>query len=184
MSIAVCSVRSTERWRQKVKGMRRTLVLGATLVMAVALVACGSSSGSKGSSGSSGSSNDSSGGVSTGSTATGTPVSVDLGDTNGTNAPMTMTLTPSTVPAGKVTFTVKNDGTIKHEMVVLKATPAELVVGSDGKVSESTTAGEVGDVEVGKTKTGTLNLAAGTYEVVCNIKDHYQLGMHATLTVT
>ena len=161
--------------------MRRTLVLGATLVMGVALVACGSSSGSKGSSGSSGSSN---GGVSTGSTATGTPVAVELGDTQGTNGPMTMTLTPSTVPAGKVTFTVKNGGTIKHEMVVLKATPAELVVGSDGKVSESTTAGEVGDVEVAKTKTGTLNLAAGTYEVVCNIKDHYKLGMHATLTVT
>jgi uncharacterized cupredoxin-like copper-binding protein len=59
-----------------------------------------------------------------------------------------------------------------------------LVSGPDGKVSESTTAGEVGDVEVGKTKTGTLNLTAGTYEVVCNIKDHYMLGMHATLTVT
>ena len=161
--------------------MRRTLVLGATLVMAVALVACGSSSGSKGSS--STTKGDSNGGVS-GSTATGTPVTVDLGDTKGTDAPMTMTLTPATVPAGKVTFTVKNSGTIKHEMVVLKATSADLKVGADGKVSESTSAGEVGDVEVGKTKTGTLDLAAGTYEVVCNIKDHYGLGMHATLVVT
>ena len=33
---------------------------------------------------------------------------------------MTMTATPSTVPAGNVTFIVKNTGTIDHEAVVLK----------------------------------------------------------------
>jgi Uncharacterized copper-binding protein len=155
-------------------------MLGATLVLSVALAACGSSSSSKGSSGTS---NDTSGGVSTG-TAKGTPVAVDLGDTKGTDAAETLTLSPSSVPAGKVTFTVKNSGTIKHEMVVLKVSPPTLAVGSDGKVSEDSTAGEVGDVEVGKTQAGTLDLKAGTYEVVCNIKDHYRLGMHATLTVT
>jgi uncharacterized cupredoxin-like copper-binding protein len=167
--------------------MRRTWAIAAVLVTALALAACGSSSGSKSSGGSKSSSTSSSndsGGVSTGSTTGGTAVAVDLGDTNGTNAPMTMTLTPSTVPAGKVNFTVKNSGTIKHEMVVLKATPTELTVGADGKVSEKTSAGEVGEVEVGKTKSGSLTLEAGTYEVVCNIKDHYGLGMHATLTVT
>ncbi len=155
-------------------------MLGATLVFSVALVACGSSSSSKGSSTTP---KDTSGGVSTGAT-TGTPVAVDLGDTKGTDAPMTLTLSPASVAAGKITFTVKNTGTIKHEMVVLKATPAELVVGADGKVSEDSTAGEVGEVEIGKSKAGSLTLKAGTYEVVCNIKDHYGLGMHATLTVT
>jgi len=162
--------------------MRRMMTSAAVLVMAVGLVACGSSSGSK-SSGSS-TTKDTSGGVSTGSTATGTPVAVELGDTKGTDAAMTMTLSPASVPAGKITFTVKNSGTIKHEMVVLKATPTDLTIGADGKVSESSSAGEVGEVEVGKTKSGTLDLAAGTYEIVCNIKDHYKLGMHATLTVT
>jgi uncharacterized cupredoxin-like copper-binding protein len=161
--------------------MRKTLVFAAAMAMTVALVACGSSSGSKGSGSSS--TTDSGGGVTTGSGG-GTPVAVDLGDTKGTDGPMTMTLSPSSVPAGKITFTVKNSGTIKHEMVVLKATPAELTVGPDGKVSEASSPGEVGDVEVGKTKSGTLDLKAGTYEIVCNIKDHYKLGMHATLTVT
>lgn len=167
--------------------MRRTWAIAGVLAVTLALAACGSSSGSKSSGGSkttSTTSSSGSGGVSTGSTTGGTAVAVDLGDTNGTNGPMTMTLTPSTVPAGKVTFTVKNSGTIKHEMVVLKATPAELTVGADGKVSEKTSAGEVGEVEVGKTKSGSITLDAGTYEVVCNIKDHYKLGMHATLTVT
>ncbi len=153
---------------------------GAVFVAAATLVtACGSSSSSKGTS----SPTNGSGGVST-STAKGTPVSVDLGDTKGTDGPMTMTMSPASVPAGPVTFTVKNSGTIKHEMVVLESAAADLVVGKDGKVSESTSAGELGDVLVGKTGTKTLTLKAGTYEVVCNIKDHYMLGMHATLTVT
>lgn len=160
--------------------MRRNLILAVALVFGVALVGCGSSSSSTGSSTTP---KDTSGGVSTG-TATGTPVAVELGDTRGTNGPMTLTLSPASVPAGKITFTVKDTGTIKHEMVVLKATPAQLVVGADGKVSEDSTAGEVGEVEIGKTKAGSLTLKAGTYEVVCNIKDHYGLGMHATLTVT
>ena len=43
-----------------------------------------------------------------------------------------------------MTFTVKNTGTIKHEMVVLKTDATSLTVGSDGKVSEETSAGEVG----------------------------------------
>ena len=35
---------------------------------------------------------------------------------------MTLTLSPSVVPAGDVTFIVKNNGTIDHEAVVLKTT--------------------------------------------------------------
>jgi uncharacterized cupredoxin-like copper-binding protein len=156
-------------------------MLGAVLVAIVtATAACGSSSSSSGKS----SSTTESGGVTTGGTAKGTPVAIELGDTKGTDAAMTMTISPASVPAGPVTFTVKNAGTIKHEMVVLKATPAELVVGKDGKVSEDTSVGEVGDVLVGKTGSKTLTLKAGSYEIVCNIKDHYKLGMHATLTVT
>ena len=35
---------------------------------------------------------------------------------------MTMTVTPTSAPAGKVKFKVQNQGTIIHEMVVLKTT--------------------------------------------------------------
>jgi uncharacterized cupredoxin-like copper-binding protein len=69
-------------------------------------------------------------------------------------------------------------------MVVLKTDAASLTVGSDGKVSEETSAGEVGDVEPGKSASVTLDLEAGQYELVCNIKDHYKLGMHTSFTVT
>jgi uncharacterized cupredoxin-like copper-binding protein len=156
------------------------MIYGAVFVVAATLVtACGSSSSSTGTS----TDTKGSGGVST-NTAKGTPVSIDLGDTKGTDGPMTMTISPASVPAGAVTFTVKNSGTIKHEMVVLKSAAADLVVGADGKVSEASSVGEVGDVLVGKTGSKTLTLKAGTYEIVCNIKDHFKLGMHATLTVT
>jgi uncharacterized cupredoxin-like copper-binding protein len=93
-------------------------------------------------------------------------------------------VTPSSVAAGSVTFTVKNDGTIKHEMVVLKTDGAALTINSDGKVSESTSVGEIGDIQPGKTESVTLDLKAGQYELICNIKDHYKMGMHAAFTVT
>ncbi len=161
--------------------MRRSFVLGAVLAMTMTLVACGSSSSS---SGSSGKSNDS-GGVSTGSVAKGTPVAVELGDTVGTDGPETMTVSPATVPAGKVTFTAKNTGTIKHEMVVLKTdTPYDQLTVTNGRVSEKDSVGEIGEFGAGKTASVTLDLEAGNYVLVCNIKDHYAMGMRAAFTVT
>ncbi len=157
----------------------RILVLGAALAVgATFVVGCSSSGSSKSTTKKSDS------GVTATTAANGTPVAVDLGDTKGLDGPMTMTASPASVAAGPVTFTVKNSGTIKHEMVVLKTDGATLTPGADGKVSESSTVGEAGDVEVGKTKAVTLNLKPGQYELVCNIKDHYKMGMHVAFTVT
>ena len=126
-------------------------------------------------------------------------MNVALGDTNGAG-PMTLTLSPSTVPAGDVTFVVKNNGTIVHEAVVLKTNipydkipidnagdpPAPVNTGAN-KVSEDTNIGETGDpdLEPGGTRTFTIkHMTAGNYVVVCNIADHYAMGMRAALTVT
>jgi uncharacterized cupredoxin-like copper-binding protein len=166
--------------------MRRTWAIAAVLVTALALTACGSSSGSKSSGGSKTSTTSSeSGGVSTGSTTKGTPVAVVVSDTEGTKGAMTMTVAPATAPAGDVTFTVKNTGTIKHEMVVLKTDTAydQLPV-TGGRVSEKDSVGEVGDVQPGKSGSVTLKLEAGNYVLVCNIKDHYSMGMRAPFTVS
>jgi uncharacterized cupredoxin-like copper-binding protein len=99
-----------------------------------------------------------------------------------------MTVTPDTAPAGKVTFSVTNNGTILHEMVVLKlkagTTYDQLKVDSKNRVSEATTVGEVGNVPKGKTKSVTLKLKKGNYVLVCNIAKHYGLGMRAAFTVT
>ena len=113
---------------------------------------------------------------------------------------MTLTVSPATVPAGDVTFVVKNTGTIEHEAVVLKTNipfdklpityggdpPVPVKTGAD-KVSEDTNIGETGDpnLKPGDTRTFTIkNMTAGNYVIVCNIADHYGKGMRAPFTVS
>ena len=161
----------------------RLVTLTVVLGMSVALVTGCSSGGSDKKS--SKASND------TGVTApaqTGTPVAVMVGDVNGVSGPamsMTMTVAPTSVPAGPVTFTLTNNGSIVHEMIVLKTdTPYDQLAVTGGKVSEATSAGEVSELAAGKSKSVTLDLAAGKYVLVCNVKDHYTMGMRAPFTVT
>ena len=102
---------------------------------------------------------------------------------------------PKFVAAGKVTFTAKNIGTMKHEMVVVKTTVgATLPTKADGSVDEeaipeSDKMGEVGGLKPKKSGKLTATLAAGDYEIFCNLttKDsqgttyvHYAEGMHQT----
>ena len=113
---------------------------------------------------------------------------------------MRLTVSPTTVPAGNVTFVVKNTGTIVHEAVVLKTNipydklpvtyggdpPAPVATGGD-KVSEDANIGETGDPDLkpGGTRTFTIkNMTAGNYVIVCNLAGHYGMGMRAPFTVT
>ena len=126
-----------------------------------------------------------------------TVVQVTLSDTVGLNGPMTLTVAPASVKAGNVTFVAKNTGTIVHELIVLKSTtpfdqlpivdagdpPAHVATGAN-KVDEGTSVGETGNVATGTTKSVTLKLKAGTYVLVCNIAQHYGLGMRVAFTVT
>jgi len=115
----------------------------------------------------------------------GTPVLIEVGDTAGTKADMTMTVSPTSAPAGKITFTVKNTGTVIHEMVILKTdVPFSLLPVVRNKISESTAVGEIGDIGKGKTKSATYKLKAGNYVLACNLSKHYGLGMRAAFTVT
>jgi len=90
-----------------------------------------------------------------------------------------------TAPAGKLEITLDNKGAIPHELVVLKtsAAPGSLKVGSDQRVSEKASVGEVPEITAGKTKRATLDLKPGTYVYVCNIPTHYGDGMRGVLTV-
>jgi uncharacterized cupredoxin-like copper-binding protein len=85
---------------------------------------------------------------------------------------------------GKVTITAPNDGQIVHELVLLKtdADPANLPKKGDD-VDESTSVGEIADVEAGATKKATFKLAPGKYAMVCALPDHYENGMYGSLTV-
>lgn len=86
--------------------------------------------------------------------------------------------------AGKVTIVAPNDGKVVHELVLLKtdADPARLPM-KGGAVDESTSVGEIADVEPGATKKVTLRLAPGKYAMVCALPGHYEAGMYGSLTV-
>jgi uncharacterized cupredoxin-like copper-binding protein len=83
---------------------------------------------------------------------------------------------------GRVTFDVRNAGTMEHELVVIRTNTKAAQLARGGKASEK---GSVGEVELapGKSKHLTLNLKKGHYALVCNIGGHYMAGMHADLTV-
>lgn len=86
--------------------------------------------------------------------------------------------------AGKVTISAPNAGDTVHELVLLKtdADPANLPKKGD-EVDESTSVGEIADVEPGSTKKATFKLAPGTYAMVCALPGHYDGGMYGSLTV-
>jgi uncharacterized cupredoxin-like copper-binding protein len=86
--------------------------------------------------------------------------------------------------AGKVTITAPNDGKVVHELVLLKTDedPATLPKKGD-KVDESTSVGEIADVEPGSTKKATFKLTPGKYAMVCALPGHYEGGMYGSLTV-
>lgn len=116
--------------------------------------------------------------------ATGTTVSV-------TEKDFSIALASSTVPAGSVTFNVRNDGPSVHEFVVFKTDLAEgsLPMVADGTIVDEEGAGvtavdEIEDIESGSTKSLTVTLAAGNYVAICNLSGHYKLGMHAKLVVS
>ena len=106
---------------------------------------------------------------------------------------------PTSVPAGGVTFTVTNQGPDEvHEFVVRKTDLAvdALRTKSDGSAIEEgagiTPVDEIEDIAVGSTQTLTVSLDAGSHVLICNIVakvngekvSHYHQGMRAALTVT
>jgi uncharacterized cupredoxin-like copper-binding protein len=109
-----------------------------------------------------------------------------------------MTLNPSAVAAGEVTFTINNDGEKDHEFVIVKTDLAAdalptVADGEDaGTVDEEGTGFEPVD-ELEDIKAGTDNnvltvtLTPGKYVAFCNVHDedlvHYQKGMRVAFTV-
>lgn len=84
---------------------------------------------------------------------------------NATEKDFAIALDNSSVPAGPVTFKIKNDGPSPHNISI-----KELKKASD-------------NIDGGKTGQFTIDLPAGTYTVICDIPGHEQLGMKTTLTV-
>ena len=88
------------------------------------------------------------------------------------------------VPAGRVTFQVRNVGTIDHELVVIRANGRAALPVHNYRAEEGrAVVGEADDVAPGHAKRVTLALTPGRYFLICNIPGHYQLGMSALLRV-
>lgn len=89
--------------------------------------------------------------------------------------------------AGPVTFVVKNNGLIAHELVLLRTDVSQekLAVGTEdpGKMDETGNVGETGDMDAGASNTFTVTLPAGHYILMCNELGHYAAGMHMAFTV-
>jgi uncharacterized cupredoxin-like copper-binding protein len=77
-------------------------------------------------------------------------------------------LDPSSISAGRVSFDVSNDGKIPHDFVI-----------EGNGVKEQTPT-----LEAGQSKTLTVDLKAGTYDVYCSIPGHKQAGMDVQLTIS
>ena len=97
-----------------------------------------------------------------------------------------VTLSSPTVKAGTVKIGVQNSGSMAHEFDLIKTDLAADKLpldGASGKAKEDGLVKQVLNIGVGKVATVSADLAAGHYVIICNVAGHYQLGMHADLTV-
>ena len=71
-----------------------------------------------------------------------------------------------TAHSGDISIAYIDDGSLQHTLVVDGHGPFKLTVNNK------------------QSKTGTINLAPGTYTIYCDVPTHREAGMQATLTVT
>lgn len=142
------------------------LAAATALSLAAVTTGCGSSSSSS-------------------STSTSTSAQASGGGTvNVALTEMKVVPTPKVAKAGSVTFDVKNNGQLPHEMVVIKTDKPAGSLGSGTTVPETGSIGETGDIAAGQSKTLSLKMGAGHYALICNIAGHYAAGMYADFNVS
>jgi hypothetical protein len=105
---------------------------------------------------------------------------------------------PASVPAGSVTFNANNVGGATHEVHVFRTdlAPDALPTNDDGSVDEEgegiEEAGHIEEFEAMSSESGTFELEAGAYVLICNVIDeaadgtttsHYAEGMTVAFTV-
>jgi nitrite reductase (NO-forming) len=84
------------------------------------------------------------------------------------------------IKAGKVTFIAHNGGTLPH-MLMVEKTP--LKMDAPGQPSESAALADTGIIQPGQTKSITVTLKKGQYELFCNVPGHYAAGQTTTVSV-
>lgn len=103
---------------------------------------------------------------------------------------MSLTLVPSTVPAGPVEFTILNESrTMKHEFMILPWSEAGAALPYDQKTQQVNEARlrelqGVEDLNPRETVTARLMLKPGRYIAFCNEPGHFRDAMRATFIVS
>jgi uncharacterized cupredoxin-like copper-binding protein len=131
---------------------------GGSIALVLALVSCGASGSGDGPGG---------------------DVAVTLKD-------FSLTVEPGTFASGDITFGIQNEGPSAHEFVIFRSDeePGELPV-ENGLIPEDQVdlVDEAEDIAPGTNTTLSVDLAAGSYVLVCNLSEHYEAGMYAGFTV-
>jgi uncharacterized cupredoxin-like copper-binding protein len=116
-------------------------------------------------------------------TPSGTPVNVLLED-------FEVRGDAAVVPAGTVSFRIRNQGPTSHELIVVRSDrpPGKLPLQPDGLTVDEEGPGidlleEVEGLDIDDRQTMVLNLTPGRYVLYCNLEGHYLGGMYAALTV-
>jgi len=109
--------------------------------------------------------------------------------TSGTVVPVSLVewkLVPGqvTVRAGRVSFVVRNDGTMVHEFLVLRSDRHHHSLRvKGGQAIETGRVGEISQIPSGTSKRLNLKVSPGRYVLLCNLLGHYQAGQFAALRV-
>jgi uncharacterized cupredoxin-like copper-binding protein len=116
-------------------------------------------------------------------------IEVTLADVSANS--MLLTPSPTSAPAGEVTFDVTNSGNVEHEFVVIKTDLSLDDLPYDDSADEviedgegMTPIDEIEEIQPGETKTLTVSLDAGNYVLICNLEGHFRMGMRSTFTVS
>jgi hypothetical protein len=102
--------------------------------------------------------------------------------------------TPDAVPAGTIGFVAENQGSIFHELVVVRwdGDPGKLPLndagGADQTKFKEDIVGRIDDFMAHKTCRVSFDLDPGRYALICNLVDdgftpHYSQGMYTAFTV-
>lgn len=119
--------------------------------------------------------------------ATPTPAPVSAGPIAVTLLDVSIRLDRSATAAGSVTFTVKNAGTVIHQLVVLKTDIAQNQIPPSstqpGTMTEPGFVTQTPLIDPGASFTLTLAMTSGSYVLMCNQPAHYLIGMHTGFLV-
>ncbi|MGE3857002.1 MAG: sulfocyanin-like copper-binding protein [Dehalococcoidia bacterium] len=93
---------------------------------------------------------------------------------------------PAQVAPGTTTFNVRNNGTVPHNLLIIRSDEAPTGLPTvSGRLDEAglQIVGRTGDLTGGSGEEITVELPAGRYILACNVIGHYNSGQAAAFTV-